>query len=154
MKASKLLKEIRENIKDYNIDYLKNKAVDERYNDPMARELARYNSEIYDEIFDLKIKNDYEIKDSQIQNLKNDIDYYFGKYNPHDEENQNLTKYLCLYLAYIAHKPLHPYGENKNRDVFLKDDVFYCKGRANYIHDKNSLCRYCCCKNLPFNLMF
>ena len=32
MKASKLLNEIRENLKDYPIDYLKNKVTDDRYN--------------------------------------------------------------------------------------------------------------------------
>ena len=154
MKASELLEEIKDNIKDYNIDYLKNKAVDERYNDPLVRELARYNSEIYDEIFDKEISEDFEIESSKIQKLKNDIDYYFGKYNPHDEENQKLTKYISLYLAFIALKPLHPYGESKYSNVFLKNNVFYCKGRANYIKDKNSLCNYCCCKNMPFNLMF
>lgn len=154
MKASSLLEEIRESIKDYNIDYLKNKAVDERYRDLLVRELARYNSETYDEIYDTELDDDFEIDDAEIKKLKDDIDFYFSKYNPHDEENKNLTKHISLYLAFIAKKPLHPYGDSKKSDVFEKDYVFYCKGRANYIKEKNSLCRYCCCKNMPFNLMF
>lgn len=153
MKASLLLEEIRENIKNYNIDYLKNKAVDNRYNDPLARELARYNSEIYDEIYNIELSEDFKVNDRKIQELKNDIDFYFSKYNPHDSENQNLIKYISLYLAFIALKPLHPYGDSKS-DVFIKDNIFYCKGRANFIKEKNSLCKYCCCKNFSFNLMF
>ena len=50
MKASKLLKIIRENLKDYPIDYLKNKVTDERYKDPLTKKLAKYNSGVYDEI--------------------------------------------------------------------------------------------------------
>lgn len=41
MKASELLKEIKSNIKDYNIDYLKNKVTDDRYKDPLTKSLAR-----------------------------------------------------------------------------------------------------------------
>ncbi len=146
MRALSLLKEIREKIKDYNIDYLKNKAIDERYNDPIIRELARYNSEIYDEIYNIELSEDFKINDSKIQKLKNDIDLYFSKYNFHDEENQNLIKYISLYLVFIALKPLHPYGYSKKFNVFLKNNVFYCKGRTNFIKEENSLCKYCCCK--------
>ncbi len=35
MKASKLLNEIRENLKGLSIDYLKNKVTDDRYKDPL-----------------------------------------------------------------------------------------------------------------------
>ena len=52
MKASKLLNEIRENLKDYPIDYLKNKVTDDRYKDPLTKSLAKYNSGVYDEIYE------------------------------------------------------------------------------------------------------
>jgi hypothetical protein len=50
MKASKLLAEIKENLKDYPIEYLRNKVTDDRYKDPLTKSLAKYNSEAWDEI--------------------------------------------------------------------------------------------------------
>ena len=70
MKASKLLKLIRENLKDYPIEYLKNKVTDERYKDPLTKELAKYNSAAYDEIYQKDIVDDFEINDSVIKNIK------------------------------------------------------------------------------------
>ena len=81
MKANNLLEEIKTNIKDYNIDYLKNKVTDDRYKDPLTKRLAKYNSEAYDEIFQLEISEDFEISDKTIKNIKEDIDYYFSRYN-------------------------------------------------------------------------
>ena len=152
MKASKLLNEIKENLKDFNIEYVRNKATDDRYKDPLTKQLAKYNSSIYDEIFELELENDFEIPNKDIQSLKNDIDFYFSRYDPHDEENQKLTKNISLYLSFIGKKPLHPFGEGGN--VYLKNGQYYCKGRANYIKDKNSLCRYCPTKVAPFNHFF
>lgn len=55
MKATELLEEIRENLKDYPIEYLRNKVTDDRYKDPLTKSLAKYNSEAWDEIFALNI---------------------------------------------------------------------------------------------------
>ena len=59
MKSSELLEIIRENLKDYPIEYIKNKVTDERYKDPLTKRLARYNSEAYDEIYSGKIADDF-----------------------------------------------------------------------------------------------
>lgn len=154
MKASKLLKIIRQNLKDYPIDYLRNKAVDDRYKDPLVKKLAKYNSNVYDEIYALDIQDDFEIKDSLIKNIQSDIGFYFDRYAPGDEETREFTKYISLYLALIAKKPLHPFTEDNKDDVYLFNGEYYCKGRAKYIHDKKSLCRYCICKNVSFSGMF
>ena len=121
MKANNLLEEIKTNIKDYNIDYLKNKVTDDRYKDPLTKSLAKYNSEAYDEIFQLEISEDFEISDKAIKNIKEDIDYYFSRYNPHDEENQNLMDDLMEFLGrenegtptvIIGDEVLVGYGDN------------------------------------------
>jgi len=141
MKANNLLEEIKTNIKDCNIDYLKNKVTDDRYKDPLTKSLAKYNSEAYDEIFQLEISEDF--------------DYYFSRYNPHDEENQNLTRNLSLYFALISKKPLHPFGLNtKKDDVYKYNDNYFCKGKSKYIKEHKSLCRYCICKKAPFEHLF
>ena len=107
MKASKLLKIIRKELKDYPIEYLKNKVTDDRYKDPLVKKLAKYNSEAYDEIYSLEIKDDFDVNDSVINKMKGDINYYFDTYAGGDIEAREFTKYLSLYLALIAKKPLH-----------------------------------------------
>lgn len=154
MKASALLKEIQENLKDFNIEYVRNKVTDERYRDPLTKRLAKHNSDAYDEIFETEIADDFDIPDDRIDNLKKDIDYYFAEYNPHDEENQKLTKYICLYLSFINKKPLHPFGDSPTEEVYERDGQYFCKGRAKYIKEKNSLCKYCCTSVAPFNHFF
>ena len=154
MKASKLLKIIRENLKDYDIEYLKNKAVDDRYKDPLTKKLAKYNSSVYDDIYGTDILDDFDISDNMIKNIQKDIGFYFDRYAPGDEETREFTKNISLYLALIAEKPLHPYSEDKKEEVYEFNGDFYCKGRIKYIHDKYSLCRYCVCKNVGFAGMF
>ena len=99
MKASKLLKIIRQNLKDYPIDYLRNKATDDRYKDPLTKKLAKYNSSVYDEIYEIEIKDDFEIKDNIIKNIQSDIGFYFDRYSPGDSETREFTKNISLYLA-------------------------------------------------------
>lgn len=155
MKSSELHEEIKENLKDYPIEYLRNKVTDGRYKDPLTKKLAKYNSETWDEIFALNITEDYEIKDNAIKNLKKDIDYYFDTYAGGDEETREFTKYICLYLAFMAKRPLHPVGDNPAKDqVFLENGEYKCKTRIMSIKDENSLCRYCICKNAGFSFGF
>ena len=46
MQARELLGKIKENLKDYPIDYLKRKAIDDKYPDSITKRLAIYNSSI------------------------------------------------------------------------------------------------------------
>ena len=154
MKASKLLKIIREELKDYPIDYLKNKITDERYKDPLVKKLAKYNSQAYDEIYSTEITDDFDINDNTIKKMKGDINYYFDTYAGGDIETREFTKYLSLYLALIAKKPLHPYSDDQKDEVYELNDSYYCKIRIKSIPDKRSLCRYCVCQNVGFSGLF
>lgn len=58
MKASKLLDIIKKDLKNYPIDYLKNKVTDDRYKDPLTKKLAKYNSNVYDDIYGTVIFDD------------------------------------------------------------------------------------------------
>lgn len=72
-----------------------------------------------------------------------------------DEETREFTKYICLYLAFMAKRPLHPVGDNPAKDqVFLENGEYKCKTRIMSIKDENSLCRYCICKNAGFSFGF
>ena len=154
MKASKLLSMIRKDLENYPIDYLRNKVSDPRYKDPLTKQLAKYNSGVYDEIYSTEITDDFEIKDSVIKNMRQDIGFYFARYSGGDDENKRFTENISLYLALIAKKPLHPYGNDKKDDVYYSDGTYFCRGRVKYIHDEKSLCRYCVCKNVSFSEMF
>ena len=155
MKASELILYIRENLKDYPIEYLKNKAQDDRYPDSITKRLAIYNSSIYDEIFDKEIEDDFDIKDSLVKKIEDYVNYYFSIYDPYDDENRDLTRNLCLYLSLIAKKPLHPFGNNPNKDnVYLLNEEYFCKDRTKYLKDENSLCRYCVCKKAGLTFGF
>ena len=154
MKASKLLKLIRKDLENYPIDYLKNKIVDPRYKDPLTKKLAKYNSGVYDEIYSTEIVDDFEIDDGIIKNIRSDIGFYFTRYAGGDDETKRFTENISLYLALIAKKPLHPFSEDKNDDVYSSDDKYYCKTRLTAIHDEKSLCRYCVCRNVSFTERF
>ncbi len=154
MNASELLENIRKDLKDYPIDYLKNKADDDRYPDSITKRLAKYNSSVYDDIYGTDILDDFVIKDNVIENMTSDLEYYFENYGPADRESQDFTKDISLYLALIAKRPLHPYSEDKKDEIHYSNGKYYCKNRVTYINDENSLCRYCVCRNMGFMDMF
>ena len=154
MNASELLRKIQDELKGYPIEYLKNKATDDRYPDSITKKLAKYNSNVYDDIYGTVILDDFPIKDKIIQNICDDLDCYFEKYGPGDRESQKFTRNITLYLTLISKRPLHPYSENKNDEIYYSNGKYYCKNRARYINDENSLCRYCVCKNVGFMDLF
>lgn len=154
MKASKLLDIIKKDLKNYPIDYLKNKVTDDRYKDPLTKKLAKYNSNVYDDIYGTVIFDDFEVDDKIIKSINQDIGFYFDKYCGGEDEQQLFTKNITLYLALIAKKPLHPYSEDKKEEVYISNGTYYCKGRMKYIKDKKSLCKYCICKNASFMDLF
>lgn len=154
MKASKLLSMIKKDLKNYPIDYLRNKVTDPRYRDPLTKKLAKYNSGVYDEIFALEITDDFDIKDGVIKSIRADIGFYFDRYAGGDDETKRFTENISLYLALIAKKPLHPFSEDKSDEVYLSNGEYFCKNRMTAIHDERSLCRYCVCKNVGFSGMF
>ena len=154
MKASQLLEIIKEDIKDYPIEYLRNKVTDDRYKDPLTKKLAKYNSNVYADIYETVILDDFDIKDKVIENMRQDIKFYFDNYSGGEDEHSLFAENISLHLALIAKKPLHPYGEDKKEEIYFSNDSYYCKGRMKYIHDKKSLCRYCVCKNVGFMDLF
>ncbi len=154
MKASVLLKIIQENLKDYPIDYLRNKASDDRYPDSITKKLAKYNTSVYDDIYETVISHDFDVKDNVIENMKSDIEFYFDNHLSGDSKTCEFTKYISLYLVLIAKKPLHPFSENKNDEVYHSNGDYFCKNRVKYIRDERSLCRYCVCRNVGFHGMF
>lgn len=150
MKALTLLDEIKENIKDYPIENLKKKINNPNYPDNIYKRLAIYNSNNYDEIFTIKLDENTTISEKRVKLMKTDLDNYLNQYNPGDEIDNKFTKYISLYLVFIAKKPLHPFGNPQDYRVYQLDETFYCKDRVKYLKDNDSLCRFCVCKNAAY----
>lgn len=98
--------------------------------------------------------DDFEIKDSIIDNFLKDIRFYFDTYVPGDDQARLLSENICIYLAFIAKKPLHPFTNDKKDEIYYFNGNYYCKGRISHIREERSLCRYCICKNVSFSAMF
>lgn len=155
MKVSEFILYLQNNLKDYPIDYLKKKANDDRYPDSITKRLAIYNSSIYDEIFEKEFDEDYEINDALIKRIEDDVNYYFSVYDPYDDENRDFTRNICLYLALVAKKPFHPFGDNPNKDtIYCLNGEYFCKDKIKFINDENSLCKLCVCKKAGLTFGF
>ena len=90
---------IKKDLESYPIDYLRNKVTDPRYKDPLTKKLAKYNSEVYDEIFALEIADDFEIKDGVIKNRRADIGFILkGMPEGMMKPNASPKTYHCILL--------------------------------------------------------
>lgn len=148
MNSNDLIKNIKKDLENYPIDYMKKKAQDNRYPDNIYKYLAIYNSNTYDEIFQNEVE-DFEINDTLLKNMENDLDNYL-EINGSDKEDNKFTKALSLYLTFISKKPLHPVGDSKTHQVYESNGIYYCKDRVKYLKDDNSLCKYCVSKKANF----
>ena len=113
MKATDLLEKIRENLKDYPIDYLKRKATDDRYPDSITKRLAIYNSSIYDEIYAKDIEEDYEIRDEVIKNIEDELKR---------AGNAGQKAFNDIKDNYKLYTPKNKY---KDADIFTADEERY-----------------------------
>lgn len=154
MKASRLLNELKENIKDYNINTLKdglNKDIPKS-----SKQVGEYNLENYYEIMNSVINeaDDYEISDKKIENMRNEINLFFeDPDNDCEEVFKKFIESICLYLSLIAKKPLHPvgmdFGNNKTVHKKVENDItkYYCdvKKALGEKSQEYYTCRYCLC---------
>lgn len=155
MKASLLLKKIKNNIKNYPIEHLRKNTDESIFNKDLELirpkdiliQMATFNSNNYDEILSLELKEDFEIDDNKIKDIKEKIDYYFSVYAPNDKIYGDFVGNISLYLALIVKKPFHPIGMRftQGYSVFYKNGKYYCSGKTKFLKEKNSLCKYCVC---------
>ncbi|MGB9936434.1 MAG: DUF2115 family protein [Methanobacterium sp.] len=151
MKSSELFLEIKRNIERYKSKLKYDNVIDEN-TDSINSIMAKYNRDNFNEIMDISLGelNHYEIPNSEIEDFKKRIDYFFSLYSGEDEDFKEFIKLISLYLAFIAKKPLHPPGIifSKERGVYKDQDVYYCTGKNEFSKDKLSLCKYCICNQI------
>lgn len=158
MKARDLLEEIKENIKDYDIEIFEKKANDEN-TDQASKLRAKFHIQNYNEIMSLNIdENDegnMEIDDELIYDIKDELRRFFEGCSPESEEPfKRFITYCCIYLSNIAKRPLHPIGidMHNGKTVFAEEEngetIYYCdiKEEQSKIAKDYYTCQYCVCK--------
>ena len=155
MKASELLEEIKESMRNYDINHIKENLKKEDIN-PISKQVSSFNLKNYEEILskNMEDSDDFEISDKEIEDMKNEIDLFFKGCSPESEESfKKFIESICIYLSLIAKKPLHPVGMDfrDGKTVFAEEKdgqtVYYCdiKQRQAEIAKDYYTCKYCVC---------
>ena len=158
MKARELLEEIKENIKDYDIEPFEERLRDEN-TDQTSKLRANFHIQNYTEIMELNIDEDddsnIEIDDKLVNDIKDELGRFFEGCSPESEDIfKKFITYTCIYLSLIAKRPLHPIGidMHNGKTVFAKEKdgetVYYCdiKEEQAKIAKDYYTCQYCVCK--------
>ena len=158
MKARELLEEIKENIKDYDIEPFEERVRDEN-TDQTSKLRANFHIQNYTEIMELNINEDddsnIEIDDKLVNDIKDELGRFFEGCSPESEDIfKKFITYTCIYLSLIAKRPLHPIGidMHNGKTVFAKEEngetVYYCdiKEEQSKIAKDYYTCQYCVCK--------
>ena len=151
MRSSTLLLIIREDMEKLSSyrSLIEQKLLDEENAGTIGSAMTRYNYDNFIEILDSKAAvPDFEIDDVKLKDFQLRIGHYLHTYAPGDDDLIKYITSISTYLAFIAHRPLHPPGLefSSGARVFEKDGSFYCSGKAMFIKDDLSLCKYCICK--------
>ena len=155
MKASELLQEIKEDMRNFNTKQMEENLKKEDIN-PISKQLSKFNLENYYEIFSKNIpeEEDFDIEDTKIAEMRNEIKLFFKGCSPESDESfKNFIESICVYLSLIAQKPLHPIGMDfrNNNTVFCEEingeTVYYCdiKQKQAEIAKDYYTCKYCVC---------
>ena len=158
MKARELLEEIKENIKDYDIEPFEERLRDEN-TDQTSKLRANFHIQNYTEIMELNINEDddsnIEIDDKLVNDIKDELGRFFEGCSPESEDIfKKFITYTCIYLSLIAKRPLHPIGidMHNGKTVFGEEKdgetVYYCdiKEEQSKIAKDYYTCQYCVCK--------
>ena len=155
MKASVLLEELKESMKNYDIAHVKENLKKEDIN-PISKQVAIFNLRNYDEILSKTIDDngDWEIEDNEINDIKNEIELFFEGCSPESDASfRKFIESICIYLSLIAKRPLHPIGMDfrNGKTVFIEEKdgetVYYCdiKQHQAEIAKDYYTCKYCVC---------
>jgi uncharacterized protein (UPF0305 family) len=145
MKTSKLLLKLKKDAELYKEIV---KAPDKSDNS-INSIMSRYNYENFQEIFTSSInREDEDVDDFMVEDLKIRIDNYFSLYAPEDEAFKEFIKIISTYLVFVAKKPLHPSGTvfEDGSKVYKGKDSYICTGKRKFMTEELSLCRYCICR--------
>jgi uncharacterized protein (UPF0305 family) len=113
--------------------------------------LSIYNFENFENLINSSFDGpDKEVDIIKLEDLKKRIDNYFDEYAQGDESFKEFIKIISIYLTFIEKKPLHPPGIifSGGDTVYKKGNEYFCTGKKYFINEKQSLCKYCVCRNI------
>ena len=146
MKTSKLLLRLQHDIEPYKSKVKSNPNCLDVNNKSVQYAVSRYNLQNFHEILDLspdEVSGDVDVE--KLHDLENRVEGYFELHGPVDEEFKEFIKLICIYLTFMAHKPLHPPGIEfgDGTTVYQEGDNYYCTAKKLHIDEEYGLCRCC-----------
>jgi uncharacterized protein (UPF0305 family) len=146
MKTSKLLLRLQHDIEPYKSKVKSNPNCLDVNNKSVQCAVSRYNLQNFHEILDLspdEVSGDVDVE--KLHDLENRVEGYFELHGPVDEEFKEFIKLICIYLTFMAHKPLHPPGIEfgDGTTVYQEGDNYYCTAKKLHIDEEYGLCRCC-----------
>ena len=157
MKSSELLEEIKENVQEYDIENIKENLKEEDIN-PISKQVSIFNLRNYDEIMETEISSEEDeiINDKMVESMKNEIDLFFKGCSPESEDSfKKFIESICLYLSFIAKKPLHPVGMDFGNGNTVHEEkengktIYYCDLKEYFRQQEKDYytCKFCVCKS-------
>ena len=149
MKTSKLILRLERNIKQYKSKVKLNPDCLDENNKSVQCAVSRYNLQNFREILDLnsrQFSGDVDVE--KLQDLENSVDKYFELHGPANEEFKEFTKLICIFLTFIAGKPLHPPGIEfgDGTTVYQEGNIYFCTAKKLHIDEEYNLCKCCVSK--------
>ncbi|ADG14095.1 Protein of unknown function DUF2115 [Methanocaldococcus infernus ME] len=153
MKATELLKKLKEEAKNFSIyDIAKVRAFLERdakylpknYREKYVNKMLEHFLKSLKEVKEYKLKEDYEIDEKKLKALLDRIEN-----SGYDETFIRLSKIVCPFLVFIAKKPIHPLDLEfpGGLKIIKKGDKYYCPVKEKQ-KNQFSLCPFCICQPL------
>ena len=155
MKASNLLEELKENMRNFDTSQIQENLKKEDIN-PISKQLSLFNLKNHEEILskDIEMEDDFDIEDDEVNEMKNEIELFFEGCSPEsDERFRKFIESICIYLSLIAKRPMHPIGMDfrEGKTVFAEEKdgetIYYCdiKQHQAEIAKDYYTCKYCVC---------
>jgi uncharacterized protein (UPF0305 family) len=146
MKTSKLLLRLQQDIETYKSKVKSNPDCLDENNKSVQCAVSRYNLQNFREILNLSPDEVHgDVDEEKLHDLENRVEGYFELHGPVDEEFKEFIKLICIYLTFIAVKPLHPpgIGFGDGTTVYQEGDIYFCTAKKLHIDEEYSLCRCC-----------
>lgn len=146
MKTAYLLLKLQKSLKRYESKVKPNPDCLNEDNTSLPCVLSRYNLLNFREALELSPDEfSGDVDALKLQDLEDRIDRYFEIYAPDDEEFKEFTKFISVYLTFIAKKPLHPPGIkfSDGTTVYHEGDIYYCTAKKLHVDEDHSLCLCC-----------
>ena len=95
------------------------------------------------------VEPDFPLDPVRVNACEEALHRYLDRYAPGNRELKTYVTAISLYLAFIARRPLHPPGVELSQGIRItkREDAYLCTGKARYLRDPDSLCRFCICRS-------